>query len=597
MDIASLVISLPTVIDAVVKTCNAAKKYNGIQEQHIQVIQRAIFNTKKLAYYSGFINVDDLHHSNYDDPRTDDDGEAGAEHQQLLEEALLHAIDAVQVVQTIVEEWALRLGIERSSGGRVIMAKIATFLAEKLMRTRDGHSKVSKRYGASRASRFRSRLVYLATGCRRINDNMDILERWIDQLRDILLTLPHLTPIRDLREDKKFQSDSETADDVLFVAGARQRLGDQFHVPRVDSKDVCTISDLDPAHPTGLFMVEDGPYMGCLIDRRRVDYLFRYNKGDQAIKDTELIATLFAEDNNGSASGVSPSVGILRCRGWSYRVVEEGSHVHDLLFRLPPGSRAPRTLRMLLLEGTPRHSLNDRLRFSIQLATSVLIIHSLGLVHKDIRPDSILVVEPLGWDTGREDQLRALPRKLGAPFLASFNRSRSDDADTVVNPFGTSPYMQIMYIHPRHTTTVDHLRYQMRDDIYSLGVCLLEVALWRSFFKWSNGRKCYDADFSWFDFSHEKYKEKFRQMGQPEYRDRAWLLQDDLVDLAEREIPVVMGDTFKDVVVSCLLFGSNRRQPLHELVMKRSEAIPEPKGQSIVFVQKVLMKLHALKFI
>ena len=134
----------------------------------------------------------------------------------------------------------------------------------------------------------------------------------------------------------------------------------------------------------------------------------------------------------------------------------------------------------------------------------------------------------------------------------------------------------------------------MRDDIYGLGVVLIEIALWKSLFKWSDFRKCYDADFSWFDFSIEKYKKDFLDMGQPEYRNRGWLMRCDLIDLAEREIPIVMGKTFADVVISCLTLREPSKPTFEDSVMKVSEPDHDVRGESIIFVQQILSKLRGI---
>lgn len=580
-DIVSLVLGLPATVEGIIKTCNAVQRYRGLHEDHKLAINRAVFGSKKLVYYIGFIDTE---------PLKKDAAISETMRHKLLEEALLHASDAVLTMARVVENWTVRLGLNTSSDGRQYMAKLATAIAEKL--SRNQKIVTATRFNSSAIGKLGMEVAYLASGSRQINEAMEALERWTGNLRDVLLSFRDLKCVLDTSQSVDAETLQAVADDVLFVSRCIERVDRKAPVQRIEASEIESHKDIDVEYPTGFLVIEKGLYMGCIIDRRDMNYLYAQEKEDQAIMETDHISRLFAEERSGTARIASrASAGILSCCGWALTSSRLASTEHDLVFRPPPGTRHPRTLRMLLLHGAPRHSLDARLQFSIQLATSILITHSLNLVHKDIRPDSILVFEPLN---AKEHEL--FPYKLGSPYLANFDRARSENVDTVINPFQFSPYMRIAYTHPIHTTTDDHIRYQMRDDIYSLGVVLIEVALWKSLFCWSEFRQCYDADFSWFDFSAEKYKKMFIAMGQPEYRNRGWLMQYDLIELAEREIPVVMGSTFKDVVVACLMFGETDKPTLSNSVLKIRGEGHDPREESVTFVQNVLAKLRSLNF-
>lgn len=575
-DFVGIVLSFPTIIEGVVKICRSVQDYRHLQDSYKSVVRRAGFDCRKLAYYVSFIDV-----------------ELSPDSQQrsLLEEAVFQAYNAMFTMVEVVEEWSIRLHITTQSTSRVLMARVAQNVAERLIMK--NKMKPLSRFRRSKVGRLASEIEYLAMGCRRIKDATNLLEKWIKDVHDILLSFQTLRNMRDPIVHTKITSMEDCLDDVLFVANCRQRSEENRPSERIDASEIDVYEDLDLERPTGFYTIEKGRYMGCIINRRDVNHLYRNDALiSKAITETEYIAKLFAEDRSGTAIiRASAGYAMLACCGWAKVSADYYSNEHDLVLRPPPGTRRPRTLRALLLEGEPKHSLDDRLQFAIRLAASVLVIHSLGLVHKDIRPDSILVFEPL---EGNEREL--FPYKLGTPYLANFDRARPDSADTTVTPFKHSAYMRVTYTHPVHTTTNEHVRYNMRDDIYSLGVVLLEIAVWKSLFSWKDRRGCYDADFSWFDFSIEKYKRIFATMGQPEYRNRGWLFRWDLVMLAEKEIPVVMGTKYKDVVVSCLKFGQTSELTFEQAVMKVTDTEYDGRNDSVNFVKDVLSKLRSLNF-
>ncbi|KAK2839269.1 hypothetical protein FQN49_006303 [Arthroderma sp. PD_2] len=75
----------------------------------------------------------------------------------------------------------------------------------------------------------------------------------------------------------------------------------------------------------------------------------------------------------------------------------------------------------------------------------------------------------------------------------------------------------------------------MQHDIYSLGVCLLEIGLWESFVTYDGG----DSLLS----QQAKVRPSFAN-GNP--------VSDVLIALARDNLPTTMGDKYSQVVVNCL---------------------------------------------
>lgn len=158
--------------------------------------------------------------------------------------------------------------------------------------------------------------------------------------------------------------------------------------------------------------------------------------------------------------------GLLSCKG----VVRKygNNRTMSFLFNVPTDYTVVWGLRQLLLSGMGHDSLTDRLEVARNLVSAVYYIHLYGFVHKNIRPETILNLARPG-DTG-------LPAKA---FLVGFQVIRNADGATytVFEPTG---WETNLYRHPlQQGNNIAH--YVMQHDMYSLGVCLLEIGLWSSF--------------------------------------------------------------------------------------------------------------------
>jgi hypothetical protein len=226
-------------------------------------------------------------------------------------------------------------------------------------------------------------------------------------------------------------------------------------------------------------------------------------------------------------ASVDPSVfNILRCRGF-IRLPGDANcpETLNLVFDTPDASsQSPRSLRDHLTKRTP-HSLPDRFAFARQVANAIGFVHTLGFVHKNVRPENLM-------EFGSTDT------RLGSLYLIGFEQVRTADGRTYRQ--GDSTWSKDLYRHPDRQGAVPSEDYCMQHDIYGLGVCLLEIGLWDSFLE-------YDSDGE----SHAAVAplrvdaENFRE--QP-----SSAVKGHLVHLAETQLPLSMGTVFKDVVVNCL---------------------------------------------
>lgn len=142
-----------------------------------------------------------------------------------------------------------------------------------------------------------------------------------------------------------------------------------------------------------------------------------------------------------------------------------------LIFALPTTLKFRGTLRELLKDlKTP--PLDARVNICAQLANAVLHVHSLDVVHKNIKSAEILMMVPKelpAADDHRYDMV---------VFLANWQMVRkSGDASSY---HGETLWWRGIYQHPSRQTKHSEAFYSLRHDIYSLGVCTLEILLWKS---------------------------------------------------------------------------------------------------------------------
>ena len=222
--------------------------------------------------------------------------------------------------------------------------------------------------------------------------------------------------------------------------------------------------------------------------------------------------------------------GILRMRQIHFR---ETDQCFDLIYDLPPKCGRPRTLRNILLDEHNKrgsiHSLSDRFKLARRLANAVLKVHNAGMVHKNIRPDTIVICED-----SDADKYNRYPRKLGTPYLAGFENARKDGPWS--RRIGDGSWEKDIYLHPQRQGLCPSHTYSLLHDIYSLGVVLLEIAYWQSFVL-QNARCNTDL---------------LRIFPTSGGRLTAVEIRDQLVRKATMVVPRAMGDKFSAVVLSCL---------------------------------------------
>ena len=218
--------------------------------------------------------------------------------------------------------------------------------------------------------------------------------------------------------------------------------------------------------------------------------------------------------------------GLLKCYGVVRELTPQDARQTTFIFvfRTVEGLSVPRSLRASLSAGDATHSLSDRLVIAKNLAKSISFVHTLGFVHKNVRPENILL--------SSKD-----PLSLGHSFLVGFEEFRAAEGHTF--RFGDSAWEKNLYRHPRRQGPRPDDYYIMQHDIYSLGVCLLEVGMWESLVFYKEDGTCIPSSI-------------FDALSQDSSLWEPILVKDVLVSLARNVLPKRIGTKYSRIVETCL---------------------------------------------
>lgn len=215
--------------------------------------------------------------------------------------------------------------------------------------------------------------------------------------------------------------------------------------------------------------------------------------------------------------------GLLNCKGViEHPRLPNQAIMYTMVFRVPKEYSRPRSLRCWLLDHQTSHSLSDRFQIADQLAKSVHYVHTFEFVHKNILPETILLFRT--------------PSSIGSPLLVGFGIFR--DAEGQTRHSGDDSWEKNIYRHPRRQGIKPEVDYIMQHDIYSLGVCLLEVGLWDSFVE-------YNQDMTSSPSPMLNYGRDL------ELRD-PFKTKDRLLTLTRELLPTRMGTKYAAIVETCL---------------------------------------------
>ncbi|KAG5746212.1 hypothetical protein H9Q70_011088 [Fusarium xylarioides] len=198
---------------------------------------------------------------------------------------------------------------------------------------------------------------------------------------------------------------------------------------------------------------------------------------------------------------------------------------YTLVFEKPEDLTDPCSLRYLLNTKFAPRSMAEKLDIARELAKSVSYVHTFGFVHKDIRLETVLTLKEA--KTARR-----------STFLVGFGNFRREDGRTYVRNDGD--WRKDLYRHPNRQGPAPRTDHIMQYDIFSLGVCLLEIGLWRSFVSYGS------------DGGHPIPLEALGLVLDGVHIKDPARVKDKFIEMAHTQLPAYMGSRYAQVVHTCL---------------------------------------------
>jgi len=203
----------------------------------------------------------------------------------------------------------------------------------------------------------------------------------------------------------------------------------------------------------------------------------------------------------------------------------------SFVFGFPVGFERPTSLRARLLDKKPLRSLSHRFMVARDIAKAVSYVHTFGFVHKNIRPETILMADCC-----------AVNRGPGPPsaFLVGYGNVRAEFGKTYCR--GDNNWERNLYRHGRRRGERPSEKYIMQHDIYSLGVCLLEVGLWESLILYEGSCGA----------ERPRPSSLLNEPSDSESMIGRDGIEEPLLHLARSALPRQMGTSYAEIVEACL---------------------------------------------
>ena len=125
-----------------------------------------------------------------------------------------------------------------------------------------------------------------------------------------------------------------------------------------------------------------------------------------------------------------------------------------------------------VLRGGDIPYVGDRFKLAHDLSLSVCILHSAGWLHKGLRSENIIFSSPAS--------PISVPPRLSQPLLLGFEYARPNMLTAFSETIDNVGPQALLYRHPQSIDAESRPRnrFETSDDVYSLGVILLEIGLW-----------------------------------------------------------------------------------------------------------------------
>lgn len=177
--------------------------------------------------------------------------------------------------------------------------------------------------------------------------------------------------------------------------------------------------------------------------------------------DVRFLCAKLTSDRLSGCTGVQPVVGYRQHGDRPDRGLAE------LVFKFPHGTHHESLANAISSHAPP--DVSRRLELCLELAHALETVHSLNMVHKAIRPRAILLVKSLTADQPPTHRL----------YLQDWASAR--DIMRPSRGLGEDFRAKGVYQHPERQGGCVDTDYEQKHDIYSVGICMLEILLWTPF--------------------------------------------------------------------------------------------------------------------
>ncbi|KAL8372347.1 hypothetical protein RB595_001917 [Gaeumannomyces hyphopodioides] len=241
-------------------------------------------------------------------------------------------------------------------------------------------------------------------------------------------------------------------------------------IPTVEPKELAGVRDTEKLLGVAIRGSAFRPRAAGRTDEVVIDYK-QYNQSltsDQRMEVLKRLKALYLLFNhlakiNTDEFRLLPCVGLLQNPTNSTRL-------DGFVFQHPAqGLERPESLHQVL-RGNLTVPLGNRFRLAQKLASALFLLHSSEWLHKNIRSQNILFFRK------KSDVNASSTEYITSPYLIGFSFARPDQAgEASMERPDSGPGRLDHYRHPNFAQGSTR-----KNDIYSLGVLLCEIGLWRS---------------------------------------------------------------------------------------------------------------------
>ncbi|KAF7951523.1 hypothetical protein EAE96_006829 [Botrytis aclada] len=178
-----------------------------------------------------------------------------------------------------------------------------------------------------------------------------------------------------------------------------------------------------------------------------------------------------------SASNRHPDLHTIDCLGYTD---DSTASRYGLIYRSPSSSSS--TLNSLITSNDFRTpDLGDRFKLAHTLSVALWSLHSLDWLHKNLCSSNILFFPSAYTKSPRIAKERENVPDISTPYLLGFDASRPDHMGEI-SIASRNPMAADLHRHPSslHSSSCPRKEYCKSFDIYSLGLILLEIGLWKT---------------------------------------------------------------------------------------------------------------------